>query len=619
MRRVDSQTYATSPRHGALIALSAAVIPLACLAIDIAVRGSTLLAQRGAGTYATGAALSLVVWGLTMEAARHPRRAVRVAALAFLAFTAAFGLGLQAVVLGFTHAYLGRRALLLALGIPSLAQSSYLTHAAPRIAAACIVPAALVVGLAIVRARVLGPRTRLPSAAAGGAALAVLVATFAPFEVQGFQSLPPDVLWIHGVGGPILYALGLQPKAKALPLGAHDALPTVAAAASRVDAPTIVLIVGESLRRDAMCPRSGDLEGHAACEPTPRLDDAAPARIGFARAFSIASCTELASTALWTGLPADAAPERLARAPLLWDWAKALGYRTAYITSQNLLFQQQDLFLRGSRIDRLREARDQVVDAPVDSGAPDEGTTADALDFLDAGDAPAFLVVHHANTHAPYRQTPGFTPHPGDDGRSRYRNALAHNDAVVADLVTRIRRSARGRRAIVVYTSDHGEAFGEHGARFHSFDLYAEQIDVPLWIDAPEGALPPAVVERLRRDAPSRPVAIGDVAATMIDLMGGLDVSAFEDRARALAGTSLLREAPDPRHVLLWNCPPTRECATDAFGAISFPMKLHYVGHDRRYACHDIEVDPGERAPLPASRCAGLFPVLDAAFGPRPR
>ena len=44
-------------------------------------------------------------------------------------------------------------------------------------------------------------------------------------------------------------------------------------------------------------------------------------------------------------------------------------------------------------------------------------------------------------------------------------------------------------RAIVIASSDHGEAWGEHGSYTHTFDLYAEQVDVPFWIDAPEGTL----------------------------------------------------------------------------------------------------------------------------------
>jgi len=57
----------------------------------------------------------------------------------------------------------------------------------------------------------------------------------------------------------------------------------------------------------------------------------------------------------------------------------------------------------------------------------------------------------------------------------------------------------------------------------------------------------------------------------------------------------------------------------EAFGVVRFPLKLHWVGHDHTYACHDLAADPGERSPLPSERCAPLFPVLDATFGARSR
>lgn len=601
----------TSPRpSGAAVAtLTALLVPILCLSADLFAR-ARLFPRDGVLTYALGALLSLLVWGLSMEAARHPRRAVRALALAFIGIVAAFGIGLQVVVHAFTHAYLGRRALLLALGIPNLAESSYLTHHAPRILGACFVPAAAVVFFARLRARRLGPRVRHPWLAAAGAAVAVGATLVVPLSAHGLQCWPPDMLLLNGTGGPLLYAFGLADKPKALPVGRHEALPDVPKVAA--EAPSIVVVFGESVRRDAVC--SARAPG---CDRSPAVDAAAPDRIGYARAFSTASCTELASTSLWTGLGSTATLDALARAPLLWDWAKARGYRTAYVTSQNLLFQQSDLFLRGSRIDLIREARQRDIAVHIDDGSPDEVTAGEGLAFLEAAPGPAFVVIHHANTHAPYRQAPGFTPFRGDDPKVRYQNAVAHEDAIVADVVTRLRRSERGRRAIVVYTSDHGEAWGEHGSYYHSFDLYAEQVDIPLWIDVPEGALPAEAVARLRADAATRPVTLSDVAATLVDLMGGLDAPALRAHASSLAGTSLLRPAPPTRDVLVWNCPATRECATEAFGVLRFPLKLHWVGHEQRYVCSDLEADPGEHAPLPAERCAPLRALLDGAFGRR--
>jgi hypothetical protein len=599
-------------RHRLSIALSALLIPALWVGVDLAIRGP-LLASAGATvrlTYFAGIVLSVLAWGLALETARHPRRLVRVAALSFLGFLAAFGVGLQAFARGLTHAYVGRRALMLALGVPDLAHAGYFAKNALLIGSVCLVPAALAVTLAIGRAHRFGPLRSHPSAIASGALAAALISIFTPFAAQGLQGLPPDVLWLHGTGGPILRSVGLLGAPRSLPPGHRPALP--AATPILDDAPSIVFLLGESVRRDAVCGSRSP-----GCDLSPRVDEAAPDRIGFSRAFSIASCTELVSTALWTGLPITAAPPLLARAPLVWDYARARGYRTAYLTSQNLLYQQGDLFLQTSAIDRLREARDRAIDARVDEGSPDELLTGEALDFIEAG-GPSFVVVHRSNTHTPYRQTPGFTPFPTDGAdavHARYRNSLVHDDALLGDLVTRLRRGARGRRAIVIVSSDHGEAWGEHGSYTHSFDLYAEQIDVPLWIDAPAGSLPRDVIDRLHEGAPVRPVSTVDVAATLIDLVGAIDEPAFREPIAALAGSSLLRPAPAQRPALLWNCPLTRECPADAFGILAWPLKLHYVGHEGRYACHDLERDPGELAPLPPARCGALRATLDRAFG----
>ena len=172
--------------------------------------------------------------------------------------------------------------------------------------------------------------------------------------------------------------------------------------------------------------------------------------------------------------------------------------------------------------------------------------------------------------------------------------------------------------AVVISLSDHGEPRNEHHTICHSFDVYAEQIDIPLWIDAPQGSLAPTTIDHLRADAALRPVSTADVGATVIDLLGALDPPAFHPYTAALAGTTLLREAPGPRQVLLWNCPPSRACVADAFGVIAWPLKLHYVGRELHYACHDLEADPLELSPLPKSRCEPLRAVLDKLFISRP-
>src|SRR5262249_5168184 len=151
---------------------------------------------------------------------------------------------------------------------------------------------------------------------------------------------------------------------KTLPPGQHAELPAAPVPAPP-NAPTIVLIFGESVRKDEVCARrSPD------CTKSPRLDAAAPDRVGFEHSFSVAAPTEVARPILWSGLPITSSGALMQTAPLLWDYAKARGYRTAYLPSQNLSFQDQGLFLRTSRIDEKREARDRDQHADLDIGSP---------------------------------------------------------------------------------------------------------------------------------------------------------------------------------------------------------------------------------------------------------
>jgi Sulfatase len=605
------------PRAGArALVLSAIAVPVLWVGFDLFTRRGLLpwLSDRLRATYAAGMVLSLLFWGLGMEAARHPRRAVRFAAVGLLFITAAFGIGGQAYYRELTNGYVNRDALMLAVAVPGIVGGYAGAHAA-KMAAAFLAPAFAVAALAVLRARRFGDRARRPGALAAGAAVVMLAVMFLPIQAHWYQCLPPDMLWLNGSGGPILLLAGLAKPPPTLPAGDRPAI--TASSPAPADAPAVIVLFGESVRADEVC-----VNRAPGCARSPALDEAAPDRIGFPRARSVASCTEVASSVLWSGLSVTDDRATLGHAPLLWDYAKARGYRTAYISSQSLQFQSLGHFLGTSRIDRVRESRDRDVNAHMDLGTPDEATTAEALDFIGQPGAPAFVLVHYANTHSPYRQTPGYAPYPTDSVapgvslRNVYRNSVFFNDHVIGGFLAALRKTDAGRRAIVISLSDHGEAFGLHRSFNHSWDLYGDQIDIPVWIDAPPGSLPDPTLARLRRDAPVRLVTTPDVAATVIDLLGALDDPALRPHTARLAGSSLLRDVPG-RDVMLWNCPPTRVCTTDSLGVIRWPRKLHYVGREARYACHDLEADPREAVELPASACADLRAVLDTTFGPR--
>ena len=91
--------------------------------------------------------------------------------------------------------------------------------------------------------------------------------------------------------------------------------------------------------------------------------------------------------------------------------------------------------------------------------------------------APHFFYAHLLEPHHPYdrgerKDGPAF---------ERYESEVALADRLVAR-VARAAEERFGGRAILIVTSDHGEAFGEHGTVQHSKTVYEECLRVPLLV-----------------------------------------------------------------------------------------------------------------------------------------
>jgi arylsulfatase A-like enzyme len=156
-------------------------------------------------------------------------------------------------------------------------------------------------------------------------------------------------------------------------------------------------------------------------------------------------------------------------------------------------------------------------------------TVAHAAAWLrDEATEPFFLFFHTYQSHDPYFSPPeyertlsaadGLSPHRPASATSedqqllKYDAAVRYTDAAIAPLLDALRAGRRGRRTLLVITSDHGEAFGEHGGVGHGEGLYEEVLRVPLFVWAP----------RLVASGRRVPGLVGviDVTPTILDLLG---------------------------------------------------------------------------------------------------
>lgn len=164
---------------------------------------------------------------------------------------------------------------------------------------------------------------------------------------------------------------------------------------------------------------------------------------------------------------------------------------------------------------------------------------------------PFFAFLNYFDAHAPYLPadstarrfaTPGLHPAydgwiltrgrpkgpslPADyvmDNRDRYDAMVAQMDASLGRLFDELARRGVLDQTIVIVASDHGEQFGEHNLMGHGNSLYLPLLHVPLVIRYPAGV--PA------GDHVARPVALRDIAATVMDLAGIPGTSPFPGRS----------------------------------------------------------------------------------------
>ena len=89
-----------------------------------------------------------------------------------------------------------------------------------------------------------------------------------------------------------------------------------------------------------------------------------------------------------------------------------------------------------------------------------------------------FLWVHMFEPHAPYGN-----PRSGQPAEARYRDEVAEADRQVSRLIAAL--ADRQASTVVVATSDHGEAFGEHGEISHGVFVYDTTLRIPLIVAGP--------------------------------------------------------------------------------------------------------------------------------------
>ncbi|MGH7139474.1 MAG: LTA synthase family protein, partial [Pirellulales bacterium] len=218
--------------------------------------------------------------------------------------------------------------------------------------------------------------------------------------------------------------------------------------------------------------------------------------------------------------------------PALPQVLKEHGYRTCYAHSGYWGWQRREQYLQEHGVDELIDAANHRDEKVNSWGSADQTMFADILAWIDVNpDRPFFAYAYTIETHHPYVAPPEHCDFGvKDEELARYLDAVRSADAKIAWLYTELERRGLADSTLIVVTGDHGESFGQHNLRTHSFGIYEQAVHVPLVL------LHPSLRDFERHNnCVARHI---DLAPTVLDF---LNISAPD----AWQGRSLMRAGDD--------------------------------------------------------------------------
>lgn len=284
-------------------------------------------------------------------------------------------------------------------------------------------------------------------------------------------------------------------------------------------------------------------------DTSPMFDYMASTGVLFRRHLAQSSWTKCSMASLWTGLnpvrtgvlrAQHAIPEE---ATMPAEIFRDAGFRTAGLWRNGWVapnfgfgkgFEVYDRPAPSTPGIRVRQENPHITLEGTDHDVVDAAT-----EFLRIhGKERWFLYLHLMDVHQYLydEDTAVF----GNEYSDVYDNSILHTDNVVGRLLTHLVDEGLLEKTLVVWTSDHGEAFFERGFEGHAQSVYRETTEVPFLLSFPFQLEEGIVVE-------SRTAGV-DVWPTVLDLMGLPPLPDTDGRSRvpeilAAAGRG---DAPTP-------------------------------------------------------------------------
>jgi len=122
-----------------------------------------------------------------------------------------------------------------------------------------------------------------------------------------------------------------------------------------------------------------------------------------------------------------------------------------------------------------------------------------------------FIFIHDNDTHEPFNAPEPFNSMWGGEYVDRYDGEISYVDHYFGKILDRIEELGIKEETLVIYTSDHGTEFWEHGFLEKKVNLYNEILHVPLVMSCPAVLPEGKILKGL--------IATVDIVPTILDIL----------------------------------------------------------------------------------------------------
>jgi len=211
--------------------------------------------------------------------------------------------------------------------------------------------------------------------------------------------------------------------------------------------------------------------------------------------------------------------------PYIYDYIKNwTNATTFFFSSQSMRTDNIDLVFNTS-LDKFVCQETSGKPKFNDRGINDHDLLPDISAYLDGLKGKKFFgVIQLNNTHYPYNPSKPiyekFKPCP-PASLNRYDNTIYEQDDLLKSYFEMMQKKKLFDSTIIIFTSDHGEGFVEHGHSGHLQTLYNEDIEVPFWIHLPSNF--PEEQKKLLLAAAGKTTSHISIFPTLLEVYGLLD------------------------------------------------------------------------------------------------